>query len=159
MYKKIELREGVKMLPHIWTIILSKKNNVFVEPFTLRELRYRCLFTRIGEEKLIAYFHLGRSEQFNDISPLPSNIYLYGACGQISVYQIRSFGFIRKMTEREMSWFTNSIKSRLNGEKTGDDLLSPPSSDERIKAMEALKRGSFYRFEPSEYAYSTYERG
>jgi hypothetical protein len=159
--EKLTKTQGIKMFPHIWTIFLFKDDDFFAEPFSGRSLRHRCYFEKSKgiNERLTVYFHLSEDERFDDLVPLPESIYFYGAFNEVTVYQIRSLGNIRKMTKRERTKFIKIITDRLNGKNVGDKLWIKPTDREIEKALSKLTSGEFYCFEPLEYAYHIYERG
>lgn len=151
-------QDGMSMLPKVWTIVLSKRNDEFVGPSSFRILRYRCLFMRTKDPatKLIVYFHLSSEEEeegfgFN-FPPLPSYLYFYGAFNQVSLHQMRSRGRIREMTQIERIKFIKFVQKRLAGKDVRDELPIKPSSEEKQEALKLIQAGKFYRFIPLNYA-------
>lgn len=159
--KKMDNNEGMLCLPKIWTIILAEDKDLFVGPFTGRKQRYRCYFKKIKSpvERLVVYFHLGAEEESEDPSPLPESIYLYGAYNQMTVCQMRSSGKIRKMKARERREFMTVMRKRFASPEKDESLNLQPSADEKRDALRLLKSGTFYRFDPVDYAFDTYDRG
>ena len=161
--EKLKDKDGIKMLPLIWNIFLSKDEDFFMDPFSLRPLRHRCYFRRPkkAKEELIVYFHLSDEEKmtFGDLSPLPETINLYGAFNQLTVYQIKSFGNIRLMTKSEKTKFVKRVQERLAGKNVGDRLLLKPSPEEKAEALQKIQAGEFYCFKPLSYQFHVYERG
>lgn len=154
-------KEGMKMLSKIWTIFISQSEDLWAEPFSHRKLRYRCFFERTSgvAERLLVYFHLGDDEDQTYLSGNPIPIYFYGAFNQMTVYQVRSSGIIRSMTEEEQTNFVALMKKRFAGKKIGDDPPFDMKPFEVRDALRLLESGRFYCFEPGEYAYNIYERG
>ncbi len=156
--EKLTKKEGIKMLPLIWTIFLSQSEDLWAEPFSNRKMRYRCIFEKTNgiAEELKVYFHLSEKEL---VSNMPESIYFYGAFNQINVHQVRSFGNVREMTDEEKENFIKLIKVRLTGKAIGDRLPAPMSFKESQEIPLLIQSGKFYFFEPLEYAYHVYERG
>lgn len=151
-------KDGMGMLPRVWTIALSQRKDFFIEPFTLRKLRYRCFFKKTAgsTEKLIIYFHLSSEEEEEKFGfyfpPLSGPIYFYGAFGQATVCQMRSLGKIREMTQEEKNEFIKLVEQRLDGEHVGDELPLKPNLEEKQEALKLIQAGKFYCFNPLNYA-------
>jgi len=158
--KKIPRKEGMKMLPLVWTMALSQKDDFFIEPFSLTKTRFRCFFEKTDgiTERLTVYFHLSETEEPKDFPPLPSRIYFYGAYNPVSVRQVRSFGNIRELEPEEKAKLIRVLKDRLDGKDVGDNLPLPPSPEKKEEARQLIKTGKFYCFEPLYYEYNIYER-
>ena len=160
--KEVVKVEGVNMFPYVQSLVLTRDEDFhhknFIDQFSNKKLRYRCLFKKSKEQadKLDVYFHLHESEELEDLSSLPKKICMYGAFRQTVVFQMKSSGNIREMTEEEKSKFTRLVTERLNGKNIGDILPTTPSREETLKALEFLKSGKFYYFEPLNYGYRTY---
>jgi len=157
--------EGMKSFPIIWTIFLTKDKDYFVAPWTLRELRYRCLFTKTEDssgKSFTVYFHLNDKEVFEDLEPLPKKIYFYGAYNRVLVVQMRSYGEITEVEKtEEKERIIQILTDRLMGKKTVDSLkknlkLELDKKEEALRLLR-LKTGRVFRFTPLTYSYSTYE--
>jgi len=159
--EKLTNEKGIEMIPHVWTIFVSKENDLFPNPFNNRTLRFRCFFEKLQgvNESLAIYFHLSEDEKVADLSSLPDSVYFYGAFNQITVHQIRSFGNIRNMTAEERENFIQLVTDRLKGENIGDKLPIKPSTEEKHEALRKLESGGFYRFKPLDFMCHKYERG
>lgn len=160
--EKLKHELGREMLQKIWTVFLTYRDNFFANPFSNRNLRLRCYFEKLEgiSDKFTVYFHLTRQEKdgFACLSPTPKKIYLYGAFSQRNVWQIRSFGNLREMNSAEVEKFVRIITRRLNGENVGDCLHPEPSENDRNEALAKIQNGSYYCFEPLDYAYHAYEK-
>lgn len=159
MMDKLTIEEGMRFLPLIQTIFLSRKDDFSPDPFSNRQLRHRCFFkkTRGKNKEMIIYFHLHEGEIPPDLFPLPVSINLYGAHNQTSICQMRSCGRIREMNGKEKTAFLDIMNVRLNGKPNGDPLRIKLSFAEMAKARRLMESGKFFRFEPLDYAYDTYE--
>ncbi|MFA4942243.1 MAG: hypothetical protein WC564_01230 [Patescibacteria group bacterium] len=159
--KHLTNKEGVSTLPLAWTVFVRPDKNYSADPFSYRTLRYRCFFDKLQgqlSEKLMVYFHLIEGDESNDYLPSSKNVYLYGAFNQVNVYQVRSFGKVREMTEEERVKFIKIIKDRLNGKDVGDELPIKLSGQEKELVLIRLKTGTFYCFEPVSYELGIYHR-
>jgi hypothetical protein len=164
--KTLSKKEGIKTLSKIWTVFISQDENLWADPFSNRKLRHRCFFEKTNgiAERLSVYFHLGNNENPRYLSEYPdpinpAPIYFYGAFGQITVCQVRSSGTVRGMTEEEKTNFINLMKERFAGKKIGDNLPIAMKPNEIKEALQLLRSGKFYCFNPVEYSYQIYERG
>ena len=160
--KKLSKKEGMKVIALTWTLFLEKDENFWANPYIERQLRYRCIFRRSKDsnKKLVVWFHLSdeEKENFPDLSPLPENIYFFGAFNHGPVTQIKSYGKIIEMTDDEKKIYTQSIADRLKGKNIGDKLPIEPGKGEKKDIREMIKAGNFYCFTPSSYEYYTVER-
>ena len=155
---KLNKRTGKNMLCLTWTMFLTKDDKYFANPFEPKEPLYRCLFVKAGElsETFAIYFHVHETET---APPLEPPIYFYGAFNQMTVYQMRSSGTIREMDIFEKAEYLELMPARLAGKKNSIGLPITISEEEQKKTLEMLKSGEFYRFEPLDFYYKTYERG
>jgi hypothetical protein len=162
-YKKF-LKDPLEPLSWMQTLVLTKDPDFFVEPFTCRKQRDRLIVVT-EDGKLVIYFHLTDDELYKDLTPLPDRIYLYGACGQITVTQLKSLGNIRRMTDSERTQFVDLIRRRFEGEIVGEPLPQTrhipkgPTAAEKEEAMRLVVSGNYFRFDPMGFWRSSYERG
>lgn len=154
-------KDGMRLFPNALSIAPNQGDDYFVDPFSFRKLRYRCLFIKIKDlsERLLVYFHLHETEPFITSLPASNSINFHVAFNEITVWQIKSLGNIREMTKDEQRMFIELITKRFNNKDVGDKLPIMPSEDEKAESLLLIQTGKFYRFEPLTYKYHIYERG
>lgn len=165
-YKEIENEEGIKFFPHIGTIFISDKEDLWANPFQNKDLRVRCFFKIIDEKTMEIFFHLTKDECSTEIevTTFPCKTYFSGAYNQVNVCQMRALGELHLLTENsDIDKFKSELKVDLD-KRTNDTKVSSMyqvTTKEKEEALEIVSKneGMFFRFVPISYASHMYERG
>lgn len=166
-HKEIQVKEGWKHLSKIGNVFISQNDDLLINPFSNRGLRFRCLL--LNKELIYLYLTIEEIEKNIDLAPTPRESYFYGVytqnnVGQINVHQVRAFCDIKQVQiTKEYNLIYQSIINRLLGDKINSDNFIEsfyPNGREKDGAIRSLSApGKLYRFTPLSFSYHMYERG
>jgi hypothetical protein len=166
-HKELSKKEGWKHLSKVGNAFISKNDDLLINPFSNRGLRFRCLL--LNKESIYLYLTIEEIEKNIDIDPTPKEIYFYGVYTQsnvcqINIHQVCAFCNIKQVqVTKEFNSIYRSITNRLLGDKINSDNFIEsfyPNGREKGDAIRSLfAPGKLYCFTPLSFSYNKYERG
>ena len=172
-YQSLTPFQGWRFIKKIWTIVVTHNTDYFVQPFSGRSRRLRCIFQEGGidsEPDIFIHFTEAEESTFRgnfdpevDLKHGYHEIYLYGAYNQINVCQMKVLCLVREF-EPESEESGRIIRQMIsNLEKVTEEnfTLTPPgeAKEQALKLLKADKSGKIFSLRPVHYEYDEYQRG
>ncbi|MBY0473068.1 hypothetical protein K2Q00_02145 [Patescibacteria group bacterium] len=161
-YKPLSVHNGVKHLPHIWSMFFKARGDAHpFEPEESQDFLRHCAIIAFSEKDGATQevIFCTADPEMIQLFAATQEVTLYGSYNQVNVSKMKVEGTIIQLFGDEADKAKALIWNKVSGSKAIDPLGRRLAVEDVRRCQDSIKAGSAFRFMPSSYALSSYERG